>query len=246
MAFPFFTIGHSTRSLEDFVELLQQADIRHVADVRAVPRSRTNPQYNSDVLPGALSAFQIGYTHIAALGGLRGRMPGIAPTVNAFWENQSFHNYADYAMSEDFGRGLAELQELGHAQCCALMCAEVLWWRCHRRIIADYLIAAGETVFHIRSPGDIVPAQLTPAAQPGPTGSLTYPTDLEGEEAERPRPGCRPARLHLLRHGCVRPLVRTGRVFALLAWAREERSAVPQKAVAARTSDSKSARHEPR
>jgi uncharacterized protein (DUF488 family) len=178
MAFPFFTIGHSTRSLEDFVELLRQADIRHVADVRTIPRSRTNPQYNSDVLPGALSAFQIGYTHVAALGGLRGRMPGIAPPMNAFWVNQSFHNYADYAMSVDFRRGLAALQELGHAQRCAVMCAEALWWRCHRRIVADYLIAAGETVFHILGPGDIVPAQSTPAARPGPTGTLTYPGDI--------------------------------------------------------------------
>jgi uncharacterized protein (DUF488 family) len=178
MAFPFFTIGHSTRSLEDFVELLRQADIRHVADVRTVPRSRTNPQYNSDVLPGALAALPIGYTHMAALGGLRGRMAGIAPAVNAFWVNQSFHNYPDYAMSEAFGRGLAALQELGHAQRCAVMCAEALWWRCHRRIIADYLMAAGETVFHILGPGDIVQAQLTPAAQPGSTGTLTYPSDL--------------------------------------------------------------------
>jgi uncharacterized protein (DUF488 family) len=175
MAFPFFTIGHSTRSLEDLVELLRQADIRQVADVRTVPRSRRNPQYNRDVLPGALSAFQIGYTHITALGGLRGRMPDIAPLVNAFWKNQSFHNYADYAMSGDFRRGIAELQALGHSQRCAVMCAEALWWRCHRRIIADYLIARGETVFHILGPGDIVPAQPTPAARPGPAGTLVYP-----------------------------------------------------------------------
>jgi uncharacterized protein (DUF488 family) len=174
MAFPFFTIGHSTRSLDDFADLLQQAEVRHIADVRTVPRSRTNPQYNSDVLPTALAAFQIRYTHIAALGGLRGRTPGVAPAVNAFWKNQSFHNYADYAMSDAFARGLAELRELGHAQRCAVMCAEVLWWRCHRRIIADYLIAAGESVFHIVGPGHIDPAHLTVAARPG-AQTLTYP-----------------------------------------------------------------------
>jgi len=161
MAFPFFTIGHSTRSLDDFADLLQQVEVRHVADVRTVPRSRTNPQYNSDVLPTALAAFQIRYTHIAALGGLRGRTPGIAPAVNAFWKNQSFHNYADYAMSDAFARGFAGLRELGHAQRCAVMCAEVLWWRCHRRIIADYLIAAGESVFHIVGPGHIDRARPT-------------------------------------------------------------------------------------
>jgi uncharacterized protein (DUF488 family) len=177
MAFPFFTIGHSTRPLEDFVGLLRQVNARHVADVRTVPRSRTNPQYNSDVLPAALSTFQIGYTHLAALGGLRSRMRGIAPVVNGFWESQSFHNYADYAMTEAFRRGLAELQKLGHARCCAVMCAEALWWRCHRRIIADYLIAAGETVFHILGSGHIEPAQPTTAARPGPTGTLTYPVD---------------------------------------------------------------------
>ena len=174
MAFQFFTIGHSTRSLNDFVDLLRQAEVRRVADVRTIPRSRTNPQYNSDELPTALAALQLCYTHIAALGGLRGRTPGIAPAVNAFWKNQSFHNYADYAMSDAFARGLAELRELGHAQRCAVMCAEVLWWRCHRRIIADYLIAAGESVFHIVGPGHIDPAHLTVAARPG-AQTLTYP-----------------------------------------------------------------------
>lgn len=178
MAFPFYTIGHSTRSLDDFVDLLRQAEVRHIVDVRTVPRSRTNPQYNSDVLPGALSAFQIGYTHVAALGGLRGRVRGVAPATNGFWENQSFHNYADYAMSDTFARGLVELRELGHAQRCAIMCAEALWWRCHRRIIADYLIAAGESVFHILGPGHIEPAQKTVAAKPGPAGTLIYPADL--------------------------------------------------------------------
>jgi len=175
MAFPFFTIGHSTRSLDDFADLLQQVEVRHVADVRTVPRSRTNPQYNSDVLPTALAAFQIRYTHIAALGGLRGRTPGIAPAVNAFWKNQSFHNYADYAMSDAFARGFAGLRELGHAQRCAVMCAEVLWWRCHRRIIADYLLAAGETVLHIMGPENIVPARLTNVAKSDAAGVLTYP-----------------------------------------------------------------------
>src|SRR5215468_8972016 len=149
MAHPFYTIGHSTRSLSDFVSLLQSAGVTFLADVRTVPRSRANPQYNQDVLPHALAAFDIGYEHIASLGGLRGRKRDTAPDINAFWQNASFHNYADYAMSEGFRRGLTRLQEIGHARRCAVMCAEAVWWRCHRRIIADYLIAAGEAVFHI-------------------------------------------------------------------------------------------------
>ncbi|HVY42550.1 MAG TPA: DUF488 domain-containing protein [Hyphomicrobiaceae bacterium] len=174
MAHPFFTIGHSTRSIDDFVELLREAGVQLVVDVRTVPRSRTNPQYNADVLPGTLSAFQIDYVHMAALGGLRGHARDISPSVNGFWDNQSFHNYADYAMSDAFRAGLAELRKRGHAQRCAVMCAESMWWRCHRRIIADYLIAAGETVFHILRPGHIEPARPTPAARPGPGETLVY------------------------------------------------------------------------
>ncbi|HEY6993612.1 MAG TPA: DUF488 domain-containing protein, partial [Xanthobacteraceae bacterium] len=89
--------------------------------------------------------------------------------------NQSFHNYADYTSTETFRSGLARLRALGHERRCAIMCAEVVWWRCHRRIIADYLIAAGETVFHIVGPGRIEPARMTDVARPGPNESLTYP-----------------------------------------------------------------------
>ncbi|HEY7764920.1 MAG TPA: DUF488 domain-containing protein [Aestuariivirgaceae bacterium] len=124
MAHPFFTIGHSNRSVQDFADLLRQAEVQLVVDVRTVPRSRTNPQYNGDVLPETLSAFQMGYAHIPALGGLRTHVRDIAPSVNAFWKNQSFHNYADYAMTDSFRSGLAKLRELGHARRSAVMCAE--------------------------------------------------------------------------------------------------------------------------
>jgi len=174
MAQPFFTIGHSTRSIDEFVALLRSADVRLVADVRTMPRSRTNPQFNLDALPEALRPFQIGYEHLAALGGLRGRKPDVAPAVNAFWQNQSFHNYADYALTEPFRAALEGLRALGHERC-AIMCAEAVWWRCHRRIIADYLMAAGETVFHILGDGRIEPARTTPAAEPRPDGVLVYP-----------------------------------------------------------------------
>ncbi len=177
MAHPFFTIGHSTRPAGEFVALLGDAEVGLVVDVRTVPRSRTNPQYNSAELAQALAQFQIGYGHIAALGGLRGRKRDVPAEVNAFWENQSFHNYADYAMGQGFRSGLDRLRELGHATRCAIMCAEAVWWRCHRRIIADYLIVAGEKVFHILGRNHIVAAQLTAAARPRADGAISYPAE---------------------------------------------------------------------
>jgi len=175
MPHPFFTIGHSTRSVIEFAELLAPLEIRLVVDVRAIPRSRTNPQYNGDVLPETLSQLRIQYQHIAALGGLRGKRRNIPPTVNSFWQNQRFHNYADYALTEAFHLGFATLRTLGRERRCAIMCAEAVWWQCHRRIIADYLIAAGEAVFHILGKNRVEPALITVAAQPGPESSLIYP-----------------------------------------------------------------------
>ena len=174
---PFFTVGHSTRPIEEFVALLATAEVRLVVDVRTVPRSRTNPQFNRDALPASLAAQGIAYEHLSVLGGLRGKQPGVNSDVNAFWKNASFHNYADYALSEAFRSGLQNLRMLGHATRSTVMCAESLWWRCHRRIIADYLIAAGEEVFHILGPGHIERARLTPEARVEPDGSLTYPKD---------------------------------------------------------------------
>jgi uncharacterized protein (DUF488 family) len=183
MASPFFTIGHSTRAVTEFVDLLEGEDVRLVVDVRTVPRSRSNPQFNYDVLAQTLVREQIGYERIAALGGLRGKQHEVAQGVNAFWQNQSFHNYADYGLTEAFRSGLARLCALGQQHRCAIMCAEAVWWRCHRRIIADYLLAAGETVFHILGHGRIVPAHMTAAARLGPDGSLTYPA---GDRADAP------------------------------------------------------------
>jgi uncharacterized protein (DUF488 family) len=175
MVHPFYTIGHGTRPVAEFANLLHDADITLVADVRSVPRSRANPQYNRESLPQSLAAFDIGYEHVAALGGLRSRNREVPPEVNAFWRNESFHNYADYAMSDGFRAGLARLRELSREYCCAVMCAETLWWRCHRRIIADYLLAAGDAVFHILGPGHIEPARMNGAALPLRSGVLSYP-----------------------------------------------------------------------
>jgi uncharacterized protein (DUF488 family) len=175
MPYPFYTIGHSTRSTEEFVALLAVAEVKLVVDVRTVPRSRTNPQFNRDVLPSSLAARGVAYEHMPALGGLRGTQPDVPPEVNAFWDNASFHNYADYAMSEEFRSGLEELRELGRGTRAGVMCAEAVWWRCHRRIVTDYLIAAGEEVFHILGPGHTERARLTAAARLGSNGVLTYP-----------------------------------------------------------------------
>jgi uncharacterized protein (DUF488 family) len=172
---PFFTIGHSTRTVAELIHLLQQPQIELLVDVRTMPRSRTNPQFNADSLPQALAAAGIGYEHLAALGGLRGRRRDAAPSVNVFWENASFRNYADYTASDTFRQGLQHLRELGGERRCAVMCAEAVWWRCHRRIIADYLIADGETVYHLLGAGRAEPAKLTPAAQGTPDGTLIYP-----------------------------------------------------------------------
>ena len=175
MTHPFFTIGHSTRSIAEFTDLLREADIQLVVDVRTVPRSRTNPQFNRDMLPITLSEFAIDYEHIAQLGGLRTKSTTVPPSVNAFWQNSSFHNYADYAMSNEFKSGLMRLRELGHAKRSAIMCAEAVWWRCHRRIIADYLLAAGDEVFHILGRNHVERAHLTPAATFGSNRSTYLP-----------------------------------------------------------------------
>ena len=178
---PFFTIGHSTRPIEAFVALLRANDVTRLVDVRSFPRSRTNPQYNVDALPRLLAPEGIAHEHIAALGGMKKRDPAIAPEANGFWENQGFHAYADYAMaSETFARGLARLEEIGRAERCAIMCAESVWWRCHRRIVADYLLAAGHDVFHILESEVPEPARITPEARPTPQGRLRYPAAQQG------------------------------------------------------------------
>jgi uncharacterized protein (DUF488 family) len=178
---PFFTIGHSIRPLTEFVAMLKAADVRLVVDVRAIPKSRRNAQYNIDTLPAALARLDLGYEHIPALGGRRPKSKTVAPEINAFWENDSFHNFADYALSAPFQIGLARLREGGHSRRCAIMCAEAVWWRCHRRIIADYLIASAETVLHILAAGKTTPAAMTNAARRLPGGSLAYPAGADRE-----------------------------------------------------------------
>lgn len=175
MALPFYTVGHSTRTIDEFVRLLRTAGVTLVVDIRTVPRSRTNPQYNKDALPGSLAAFHIRYRDIPELGGLRGKSKVVPPEVNSFWENQSFHNYADYALTEAFRAGLLQLIALGREEPCAMMCSEAVWWRCHRRIVSDYLIGRGESVFHLMGDDRIEAAKLTEGAHVRDNGDVTYP-----------------------------------------------------------------------
>jgi uncharacterized protein (DUF488 family) len=174
MPLPIFTIGHSTRTIEAFVALLRAGAVGMVVDIRSVPRSRTNPQFNPDALAPALERFQIGHTRIAELGGLRKASASVPFETNAYWTNRSFHNYADYALTEDFRRGLAELEALAGERSCAIMCAEAVWWRCHRRLVADYLLAEGREVFHLMGEDRVEPATMTPAAVRAEDG-LHYP-----------------------------------------------------------------------
>ena len=119
---PIYTIGHSTRSIGDFVQLLRVGRVELVADIRSIARSRTNPQYNLDTLPAALAEHQIGHAQILELGGLRKKSATIPPEVNGFWVNRSFHNYADYALSGESRTGLNRLLALADNCCCAIMC----------------------------------------------------------------------------------------------------------------------------
>ena len=171
----FFTIGHSTRTIVEFVDLLREAGVNLVIDVRSMPRSRTNPQFNQETLPETLAPLQIGYEHISELGGHRGKSRGAEASPNTYWRVRSFRNYADYALTVPFATGLARLRERGAEQPCVVMCAEAVWWRCHRRIITDYLLAAGEQVMHILGKSHVDEASLTPGAVVRNDGSVVYP-----------------------------------------------------------------------
>lgn len=171
----YLTIGHSTQSITEFIALLREAGADCVVDVRKMPRSRTNPQYDAAALSASLRAAGIAYRHVAGLGGLRGRRKAEGDSPNAWWQHANFRNYADHAATAQFRAGYDELLVLGREHTCAVMCAEAVWWRCHRRIIADYLLSDGYAVCHILSRGRIDAASMTPAARRQPDGTLVYP-----------------------------------------------------------------------
>jgi uncharacterized protein (DUF488 family) len=157
-----YAVGHSTRSAQELVELLRAHGVGMLADIRTVPRSRTNPQFNRDTLPRTLAAAGLGYAHLPRLGGLRRPRPD---SPNGAWRNTSFRGYADYMLTEDFAQGLEELRRLAEEAPVALMCAEALRWRCHRSLVADALFARGVQVLHITSRVRAEPHRLTPFAE---------------------------------------------------------------------------------
>ena len=174
------TIGHSTRTTAELVALLREGGVDLVADVRRFPRSRTNPQFNAEALGPALRTEGIGYRHLAELGGRRGADDAKAPSHNTLWREAAFRAYSDYAETEEFRTGLAALLDLVCEHSVAIMCAEAVWWRCHRRIVADYLLAGGIEVRHILGPGKIEPAKLTPGAVVEAEGRVSYRDPQEG------------------------------------------------------------------
>ncbi|HEX2105914.1 MAG TPA: DUF488 domain-containing protein [Solirubrobacteraceae bacterium] len=167
-----FTIGHSSHAIDAFVGLLRDGGVRAVADVRRFPGSRRHPQFAREALAAELRAAGIAYTHLEALGGRRAVRPG---SPNDGWQVSGFQGYADHMASAAFAAGLGALEALATELPTAVMCAEALWWQCHRRLVADALVARGWTVEHIGPDGGRTVHELTPFAVPGEAGTLSYP-----------------------------------------------------------------------
>ena len=166
-----FTIGHSTRSIEDFIELLEAHGVREIVDVRSIPRSLHNPQFNSDLLKHSLAVRHIRYRHIKELGGLRHAKKD---SINLGWRNASFRGFADYMATAEFSEGLESLIRIASLRSTAIMCAEAVPWRCHRSLIADAMTKKGWMVRDIMSRTVAVRHLLTPFLKMK-KGQLIYP-----------------------------------------------------------------------
>ncbi|MEO8346149.1 MAG: DUF488 domain-containing protein [Betaproteobacteria bacterium] len=177
------TIGHSNRPIDTFVELLRSNGIVRVLDVRTVPRSRHNPQFNREALPGFLEAVQIAYTHVPGLGGLRHTY---ADSVNTGWHNLSFRGYADYMQSSEFAKNVQWVADLASTERCVLMCAEAVPWRCHRSMIGDALLVRGVRVEDIIGPSGRKPHVLTAFAHVDGV-QITYPPPADLFRKTSPR-----------------------------------------------------------
>lgn len=173
-AMTFFTIGHSTRTLEAFLGLVIQNGIEMLVDVRAFPCSRRQPQFDQATLSTALLERGIGYRHLSALGGRRPRLREDSP--NRGWREPGFRNYADYMATAGYAAGMAELLAIAQHGRVALMCAEAVPWRCHRRLIADCLVSKGHAVYDILGPAPPRAHRLTPFAVPAPP-CVIYPEE---------------------------------------------------------------------
>ena len=166
-----WTIGHSTRTLDEFISLLKENQIKLLLDVRAWPGSKRYPQFNKEALAESLTAHGIRYEHFPELGGKRKSEPD---SRNTAWRNASFRGYADYMETEQFQKGIERLLDVAaEAGPTAIMCAEAVWWRCHRSLIADYLKARGVEVLHVLGANKVEPHPYTPAARIV-NGELTY------------------------------------------------------------------------
>jgi uncharacterized protein (DUF488 family) len=166
-----FTIGHSTRSADDFLTLLQTHMVTGIADVRTIPRSRRHPHFSSQALAECLGAHGIAYLHLAALGGLRKPKP---QSPNGGWRHAGFRGYADHMQTSEFAAALDTLISFGGECQAAVMCAEAKWWQCHRQLIADALVARDIEVRHIMGPGAPALHELTPFARVS-GGQVHYP-----------------------------------------------------------------------
>lgn len=171
-----YTIGHSTRPLSQFIDMLAANEITCVLDVRTVPRSRRNPQYNQETLPAALEAANIVYRHLPGLGGLR---RACKDSINGGWRNVSFRGYADHMQTPEFADNIGTVAALATAERCALMCAEAVPWRCHRSLIADALVLRGLPVEHIMSIRERKTHVVTPWARTDGL-EIIYPPANEG------------------------------------------------------------------
>ena len=166
-----WSIGHSTHALGEFVALLGHHGIEVVADIRRFPRSRRHPQFDIDALAAALPEHGVVYRHLPELGG---RRTPRADSPNDAWRHRSFRGYADHALTAEFAAGLSTLREIGEGAPTAMMCSEALWWRCHRRLVADRLVAGGDGVLHISSDGGSSPHELTSFASRNADGTILY------------------------------------------------------------------------
>ena len=166
-----WTVGHSTHPIDEFIRIVQSAGIRQLVDVRTIPRSRRNPQFNRENLPESLKASGIAYKHMPRLGGLRQPRPD---SINRGWRNASFRGYADYMQAPEFRSGLQTLLEAAAHEPTAIMCAESVPWRCHRSLISDALLARGIEVLDILSASSVKPHALTAFAR------------IEGDEVTYP------------------------------------------------------------
>lgn len=176
MAKRLYTIGHSNRTLPELLEALRANDVDTLIDIRHFTRSRANPQFNASALRRKLPAKGIAYVELPALGGRRGRSKLAPPARNAGWKVAAFKNYADYAETREFQVALAAVLKRAISSTCAIMCAEVLWWRCHRRIVADYAITRGFAVHHVFTATKTERAKRTPFARlDRRTRTLRYP-----------------------------------------------------------------------